>query len=427
MCGVLAGTGCSGSSTPTDLVWAVNVGGEAYVASDGTAYVADQSVDGGRIGRQELVKGSQDPGLYQSFRDGDMRVAHPLDNGLYDLTFKFTEPLENAPGARVFSVIVEDRTVIKNLDVMNARDGKVRSGLSVTVVDVAVNDGELTIRFEPSAGQPVLSGLVVRRPLPAPRGRLLWSDEFDVDGAPDADKWTPNVWPARKVNDENQAYTARPDNLRVRDGMLIIEAHKEDYEDARYTSGRIHSQGKGDVLYGRVEVRARLPAGVGTWPAIWMLPSDPFRYATTCSAGQEWQGSADCDAWPNSGEIDIMEHVGYEMNHVHGTVHNLAYYWINWEQRKGRVILDDVANTFHTYALEWTPQHVRTYVDDHLYFTYVNENHGWKAWPFDHPFHLVLNVAVGGWWGRAGGGIDDDIFPVRMEVDYVRVYELASP
>jgi beta-glucanase (GH16 family) len=187
----------------------------------------------------------------------------------------------------------------------------------------------------------------------------------------------------------------------------------------------VHSSGKSDVLYGRVEVRAQLPAGRGTWPAIWMLPSDPYRYATSCEDGADWQGSVSCDAWPNSGEIDIMEHVGYQPGHIHGTVHSQAYYWVKWEQRKGRILLPDATSAFHIYALEWTPERIDMFVDDSLYFTYINEHDGWESWPFDQPFHVVMNVAVGGWWGRSGGGIDDAVLPQRMLVDYVRVYELV--
>jgi len=124
--------------------------------------------------------------------------------------------------------------------------------------------------------------------------------------------------------------------------------------------------------------------------------------------------------------MDILEHVGYETGHVHGTVHNRAYYWINWEQRKGRILLDSADEAFHVYALEWSPERVDVFVDETLYFTYVNEQGGWKSWPYDHPFHLILNLAVGGAWGRAGGGIDDTMFPQRMLVDYVRVYEQAT-
>jgi beta-glucanase (GH16 family) len=111
------------------------------------------------------------------------------------------------------------------------------------------------------------------------------------------------------------------------------------------------------------------------------------------------------------------------MNHVHGTVHTQAYYWKKWEQRKGRILLDAVDENFHVYAIEWSPERIDMFVDDILYFTYVNEKKGWQEWPFDKPFFLVMNIAVGGVWGRAGGGIDDSIFPQRLLVDYVRVYE----
>lgn len=406
-----------------ELVWAVNVGGTQYAGSDGTVYAAETSVSGGTVRQQTTVKGSQDPALYRDLREGEIRVEHPLPNGRYDVTLHFAEPDEVQGGERIFDTFVEDRVVIDDLDIMASRDGKIESALTVTIAGIVVDDGELSVRFAATKGQPVLSALVVRHPQAGDAGwQLSWSDEFDGNEL-DAVKWSPNIWPARKVNDEDQAYTSRPRNLRLEDGMLLIEAHKENYDDALYTSGRVHSSGKGDFLYGRFEIRAKLPQGMGTWPAIWMLPSDPFRYATKCEEGEDWQGSATCDAWPNSGEIDIMEHVGYQMGHVHGTVHNEAYYWLKWEQRKGRILVPDVDEEFHVYALEWTPERIDAFVDDTLYFTYVNENDGWRSWPYDQPFHLILNVAVGGMWGRSGGGIDDDVFPQRMLVDYVRVYE----
>jgi len=411
----------------TDLIWAVNVGGPAYEGVDGIQYDAETSISGGSVGRMEMVKGSQDPFLYQSYREGDIEIAHPLPNGSYDVTLHFAEPANIAGGERVFGIVVEGKRVLENLDVMLFRDGKTISALTVTIPNASISDGELNVAFSQSVNEPILSALVVRSKNQARKNwQLVWNDEFDVDGAPDPSKWSANIWPARKVNDEDQAYTARPKNMRVENGLLILTAHKEDYDDANYTSGRIHSSGKGDFLHGRFEVRAKLPAGKGSWPAIWMLPSDPFRYATTCEAGEDWQGSSACNAWPNSGEIDIMEHVGYQMNHIHGTVHNEAYYWAKWEQRKGRIIVDGVADDFHVYALEWTPEEIRAYVDDTLYFVYINEKSGWESWPYDQPFHLILNVAVGGMWGRSGGGIDDDIFPLSMMVDYARVYQLAE-
>jgi len=406
----------------TGTVWAVNVGGAAYESVDGTAYEADNSIEGGSIGMLEAVKGSQDAPLYRDYRRGDIRVARKIDNGVYDVTLHFAEPDDIGPGERLFDTRIEGARVIEGLDVMLSRDAKVHSALTVTVPNVRVYDGELNVDFEASVGEPLLSALVARRKAtPAESWRLVWSDEFDYEGAPDPGKWQIDLWPARVVNDEDQAYTDRDKNLRVADGHLVIEAHKESFDNAEYTSARIHTDGKGDFLYGRFEVRAKLPRGKGTWPAIWMLPSNPFTYATKCTEGK-WQGNPDCDAWPNSGEIDIMEHVGYEMGHVHGTVHNEAYYWAKWEQRKGRILLEDVDKAFHVYALEWTPERIDAFVDDVLYFSYVNENDGWRSWPYDQPFHLVLNLAVGGMWGRSGGGIDDDIFPQRLLVDYVRVY-----
>ncbi|MFK8029855.1 MAG: family 16 glycosylhydrolase [Gammaproteobacteria bacterium] len=417
---------CSSLHSHTDSVQAINIGGARYVASYGTVYTPEQHVQGGRSGFIDKVKGSSDSLLFQSYREGDVSIELPVDNQKYDVTFYFAEPREIEGGERVFDVFAENELVIDDIDVMAFRDGKTISALTVTVPNILVTDGELSIDFAASAGQPVISAVSVAQTMPrSDDWKLAWSDEFDGPEL-DANKWSPDIWKAGHVNDENQTYTPRKKNLRVENGNLVIEAHKEDYNDANYTSGRIHSQGKADFLYGRFDVRAKLPKGQGTWPAIWMLASNPFTYATKCTSETEWQGNPDCDAWPNSGEIDILEHVGYQMNHVHGTVHTKAYYWVNWEQRKGRILLDKVDEKFHVYSMEWSPERIDMYVDDSLYFTYVNEGKGWEHWPFDHPFHLIMNVAVGGYWGRAGGPIDDSIFPQRMLVDYARVYSKAD-
>ena len=408
--------------------WAVNIGGPAYTGVDGIRYEEEAFVSGGEVGTLDDVLGSQDPTLYRTYREGDIRIDRPIADGVYDIMFYFAEPAEIGGRERLFDASVNGRRVIRDLDVMVSRDGKIRSALAVTVPNVEVTGGRLQIEFTASKREPILSALQVRRSFAvADNWNLVWSDEFDADGAPDSERWNLEEWPARVVNDEDQAYTSRPRNARVENGHLVIEAHKEDYENAMFTSARLQSQGKGDFLYGRFEVRAKLPRGMGTWPAIWMLPSDPFTYATTCSDDPDWQGSADCDAWPNSGEMDIMEHVGYQMGHVHGTVHTKANYWAVWQQRKGRILLDDVDTAFHDYVLEWSPERVDVFVDNTLYFTYINEGTGWEAWPFDRPFHIILNIAVGGMWGRAGGGIDDGVFPQRMLIDYVRVFERRDP
>jgi beta-glucanase (GH16 family) len=241
---------------------------------------------------------------------------------------------------------------------------------------------------------------------------LVWSDEFDAAGLPDPDKWgydvgdgCPNLcgW----GNDELQYYTdARSENVRVQDGHLTIEARKEPFESREYTSARLVTRGKGDWLYGRIEIRAQLPSGVGTWPAIWMLPTEGFY-----------------GVWPASGEIDIMEHVGFAPDSVYAAVHTAAYNHMQGTQRTGRTSVPNAETAFHVYAVEWTPIRMDFYVDDVKFFSFLKGGASFEVWPFDRAFHLVVNIAVGGSWGGQQG-IDDSIWPQRMLVDYVRVYQL---
>lgn len=410
-----------------NIVWAVNVGGTEYVGTDHIRYEADELAVGSAFGRSEHIRGSQDSELYYSFREGNLSFSRSLPNGTYAVTLKFAEPYQIDIGERVFDVFMQDKPAITSLDVRLARDGNPLSSLDRTAFDVAVTDGELKIDLKGKVGLPVLHAIVVRKQdANLADWDLIWQDEFDYQGAPDPNKWSFDEWPARKVNDEDQTYTSRDKNARVEDGRLIIEAHKEQFNGAEYTSARLHTAGKMDLHYGRIDVRAKLPAGQGTWAAIWMLPTDPYKYSTSCQPGEDWQGSATCDAWPNSGEIDIMEHVGYDMNIVHGTVHNKAYYWQNWEQRKASIEGQAVDQDFNVYSVEWTPEYVTVLMNNVPYFHYINEHSDWRAWPFDHPYNLIMNLAIGGAWGRAGGPIDDSIFPVRMEVDYVRMYKPAA-
>jgi beta-glucanase (GH16 family) len=236
---------------------------------------------------------------------------------------------------------------------------------------------------------------------PAGAWKQVWSDEFTVPGLPDPAKWDYETGYVR--NDEKQFYTrARSQNARVENGSLIIEARKEAYEGSGYTSASLHTAGKGDWLYGRVEARARLPGGKGMWPAIWMLPT-ASKYGT----------------WPKSGEIDIMENVGFDPKTVHFTVHTDAYNHTRGTQKGGSVLLPDPQRDFHVYAAEWDAEKIVFQADGKEIFVFRKEGAGSAVWPFDDPFHLKLNVAVGGSWG---GAIDDAIFPQRMEVDYVRVF-----
>ena len=241
-----------------------------------------------------------------------------------------------------------------------------------------------------------------------PAWQLVWSDEFDYTGFPDTTKWSYDTrgneygW----GNNELQYYTTnRIENAGVEDGVLTITAIKEEMEGRKYSSARLITKGKGDWLYGRFEISAKLPTGRGMWPAIWMMPT-----------------KGEYGGWPGSGEIDIMENVGYDPDTIVGTVHTKAYNHSIGTQKGERISIPDCHETFHLYALEWEPEELRIYVDSTLYFTYKNEGTGSEAWPFDKPFYLLLNVAVGGNWGGSRG-VDDTIFPQQMVVDYVRVYQ----
>jgi beta-glucanase (GH16 family) len=234
-----------------------------------------------------------------------------------------------------------------------------------------------------------------------------WQDEFDYSGAPDATKWGHDVGGDGWGNHELQDYTDRIDNAFVGDGVLTIVATKEAGAGREYTSARLVSKGKGDFLYGRFEIRAKLPPGRGTWPALWMLPTD-------------WVYGE----WPKSGEIDIMEHVGFDPGNIHVTAHTEAYYFQINTQKTATKIIDGATTRFHRYRVDWTPDAIRGYVDDALVLEFANEGNGPRVWPFDQRFHLLMNVAVGGDWGGQQG-VDDQAFPASMQVDYVRVYRLT--
>jgi beta-glucanase (GH16 family) len=243
--------------------------------------------------------------------------------------------------------------------------------------------------------------------------QLVWADEFDYTGLPDPSKWGYDVGGHGWGNKELQNYTdRRKENARVENGVLIIEARRDGNDSNPYTSARLVSKGKGDWTYGRFEVRAKLPSGRGTWPAIWMLPT-----RQNYGAGY----------WPDNGEIDIMEHVGFDPDVIHASAHTKAYHHSINTQKTAKTKVESARSGFNVYAVEWTPEEIRWYINDRQYFKFANErlsNRGadYKQWPFDKPFHLLLNLAVGGMWGGQQG-VDDSIWPQRMEVDYVRVYQ----
>lgn len=234
----------------------------------------------------------------------------------------------------------------------------------------------------------------------------MWQDEFATNGIPDATKWSYDIGGSGWGNNEQQYYTS--ENASIVDGKLVILAKKQAVSGRQYTSSRMITRGTGDFKYGRFEVKAKLPRGRGTWPAIWLLSSDN-----------------NYGVWPTSGEIDIMEHVGFDLNNVHSTIHCSAYNGARGNQKSGNKIISGATTDFHTYRVDWTPYAIRGFVDDEQYFEYTNDNTGFTTWPFDQKFYLILNVAVGGNWGGAQG-IDDNAFPAGMEVDYVRVYKMIQ-
>jgi len=263
------------------------------------------------------------------------------------------------------------------------------------------------------------SALLLGGPVRAADWKLVWADEFNLAGAPDPSRWTYEEGFVR--NNESQYYTrARSENARVEGGVLVTEARKERFanpsfqpgasgrrrsEFAEYTSASVTTEGKAAWRYGRIEVRAKLPAGRGMWPAIWMLGAN-HRQA----------------GWPRCGEIDIMENVGFEPGLIYANIHTQSYNHVQKTGKGSKIEIAEPYAGFHVYAIEWTEDRMDFFVDQAKYFTFENEKTGEAAWPFSQPFYLILNIAVGGAWGGQKG-IDDSIFPRRFEIDYVRVYE----
>ncbi len=236
---------------------------------------------------------------------------------------------------------------------------------------------------------------------------LVWADEFSKDGLPDPAKWVHDTSLNKTGwhNQELQYYAGpRAKNAFVRNGRLTITARKEslrekpDWGGQRYTSARLITRGKGDWTYGFFEIRAKLPCGKGTWPAIWTLNSPAV--------------------WPAGGELDIMEHVGREPGRVFSTVHTAKGHGGNGSG--GAVHIADACHAFHNYQMHWTADWVRFGVDGVVHFEYKKSGSGRDQWPFDTPQFLILNIAVG---GHFGGEVDERIFPVSMEIEHVRVYQ----
>jgi len=245
---------------------------------------------------------------------------------------------------------------------------------------------------------------------------LVWSEEFEYTGSPASGSWGFETGHVR--NNEMQYYTDRLENVRVEDGQCIITALLEAGEDSLFadpgttdsvTSASINTFGKQEFLYGRLEVRAKIPSALGTWPAIWMLGTN-----------------MDDLGWPACGEIDIMENVGYDPELIHANIHTKAYNHVIGTNKGNRIEVKDPWEDFHLYALEWYEDHMDFFMDDSLYFSFENDRTGNNdTWPFDKPHYLLLNLAYGGSWGGQQG-VDTSRLPVEYRIDYVRYYKKAT-
>jgi len=249
------------------------------------------------------------------------------------------------------------------------------------------------------------------QPYPGGSGKytkLVWSDEFKGKGLPDETKWDYEAGYVR--NKEMQYYTVkRLENARVENGNLIITALNDsatiDGEVRPVTSASLITKNKGDWKYGRIEVRAKLPLCLGTWPAIWMLPTKSVY-----------------GGWPKSGEIDMMEHVGYTPGKVYFNLHTEKYNHTKGTGRGTSADCTDVNTSFHIYAVEWFEDRIDWYFDETKVFTVLNNEPGWEAWPLDQSFYLILNFAFGGAWGGQKG-VDLKALPQQFVIDYVRVFQ----
>ncbi|ASZ12495.1 carbohydrate-binding protein [Chitinophaga pendula] len=307
------------------------------------------------------------------------------------------------PGVTISSVQrVNDTTAYITLNGNSAANYS-RSSLKLMVAGAELTTANVTTYT--TKGNVVFEG--------NPNWTLVFADEFNTDGQPDRTKWTVDPRPKGWINGEQQVYTdTTHDNARVREGRLVITG-KKDFPTGNTTepwsSGRLITQGKFDFLYGKVEVRARLPRARGSWPAIWAMPS------TSAYGG-----------WPKSGELDVMEHVGNNFGTVLSTIHTQNRNWTNVGGISGNRKLMDADTVYHVYAMEWSPDTIRFAYDNIPVFSYGNPHTDWKDWPFDQKFHLILNLAIG---GGMGGAVVEADWPDSMLVDYARIYQkgLGTP
>ncbi len=268
-----------------------------------------------------------------------------------------------------------------------------------------------------TAAAPATTSTTIAPPEPVPVDEsdgweLVWSDEFDGESI-DETNWTYDLGGWGWGNGEAQFYTSRPENARVENGLLVISLLQEKYEESYYTSARLKTQGLREFQYGRIEARMKVPHGAGTWPAFWMLGA---------SFGRD-EDDPNASNWPDAGEIDVMEHVGRKPQVTYGTIHGPGYAGAGslggWNTQDY-----DIADEFHTYAIEWDESGIVWFYDGEPFYEIGPDDLGGREWVYDQPFFLIVNLALGGTFG--GNIALDNEYPLHLYVDHVRVYQPAG-
>lgn len=276
-----------------------------------------------------------------------------------------------------------------------------------TCTNEGLNDYIITVFAYSSTGNSISDFKKVTVFVTEKGPQLVWSDEFDTSGAPDPTKWNYDLGNGCPElcgwgNGEKQYYTNRPDNVKVENGVLKITAKKENYQGSEYTSARLLTKGKFDFTYGRIDVKAKLPSGSGTWPAIWMLGAN-----------------IDSVGWPACGEIDIMEHWGHNPAIISSATHTPSCSGGCANTKVGETTISDYATAFHVYSLEWTANELNFIIDGNLKYSYKPTVKNSSTWPYNAPQFLILNIAMGGSWFS----IDPNFTESVMEIDYIKVYQ----
>ncbi len=281
---------------------------------------------------------------------------------------------------------------------------EIQTGVAIALVSSGLAAAESNVSLGGNAKVEFADRKKLEAAYSAPGWKMLWADEFDTEGLPDPRKW--DYEEGRVRNHEEQFYVRdRRENARVKNDHLIITARREEWQGASVTSACLVTLGKFDFRYGKLEIKARLPKGRGTWPALWLMGSN-----------------IQAEGWPRCGEIDLMEYVGFMPDVAHFTVHTEAFNHLRHNQKGTTLRVENLCEDFHRYGLLWTPQELVWFFDGTPVFRYANDGEGKSQWPFDHPVYLLMNLAIGGTWGGREG-VDPAIFPAEFVIDYVRIWQ----